>query len=150
MGAGGGVVLRLFNFAIRVLQFVDAAIILAIFSFYLAVLTENQLAIAQWIKATEGLAGAATLYGILGSLFTCCLGGVAFFAALAIFLDVCFVGAMIAIAILTRNGAQSCSGTVNTPLGSGSSNSDATSTTVNLGTACRLEKVAFALAILGV
>lgn len=144
----GGVVLRFFNLAIRVLQFLDSAVILAIFSFFLAVLTRHDQNIPQWMKAVEGLSGAATLYGLLGSIFTCCLGGVAFFAFVAVILDVCFVGAMVAIAILTRDGPQTCSGQVNTPLGSGASNTDSASK-VNLGLACQLEKVVFAVSIIG-
>lgn len=100
------------------------------------------------MKATEGLSGAATLYGLLGILFTCCLGGVAFFAALAIILDVCFVGAMVAIAVMTRDGTQKCSGNVKTPLGEGDSN-DKSASNVTFGFACELQKVAFAVSIIG-
>ncbi|GAB1208548.1 hypothetical protein APSETT445_007299 [Aspergillus pseudonomiae] len=105
--------------------------------------------IPQWMKATEGLSGAATLYGLLGILFSCCLGGVAFFAAVAVVLDICFVGAMIAIAIMTRNGTQQCSGRVDTPLGSGESNAESPSK-VKYEFACQLQKVTFAVAIIGI
>ncbi|KAB8232452.1 hypothetical protein ETB97_003629 [Aspergillus alliaceus] len=145
----GGVILRFFNLAIRVLQFLDGAVILGIFSYFLAVLTRHDQAIPQWMKATEGLSGAATLYGLLGILFTCCLGGVAFFATLAVVLDVCFVGAMIAIAIMTRDGTQKCTGRVDTPLGSGDSNAESPSK-VKYGFACELQKVTFAVAIIGI
>lgn len=144
----GGVVLRFFNLAIRVLQFLDAAVILGIFSYFLAVLSQNDQPIPQWMKATEGLAGAACLYALLGTLFTCCLGGVAFFAALAIILDVCFTGAMIAITVMTRDGASSCNGNVDTPLGSGESGEDSAAQ-VSFGYACMLQKVTFAVAIIG-
>ncbi|KAF7161884.1 hypothetical protein CNMCM6106_009000 [Aspergillus hiratsukae] len=148
MGAGG-IVLRFFSLAIRVLQFLDAAVILGIFSYFLAVQNQHNQPIPTWMKAVEGLSGAATLYGLLGTLFTCCLGGVAFFAYLAIVLDVCFIGAMIAIAVMTRDGTQSCSGNVNTPVGSGADNVDSASG-VRLGYACMLEKVAFAVSIIGI
>ncbi|PWY89871.1 hypothetical protein BO70DRAFT_358894 [Aspergillus heteromorphus CBS 117.55] len=82
-------------------------------------------------------------------LLTCCLGGVAFFAFLAIVLDVCFIGAMIAIAIMTRHGAQSCSGTVNTPLGTGASTSKSVGGT-SFHYACELQKAAFAVSIIGI
>jgi hypothetical protein len=144
----GGVILRFFNLAIRVLQFLDAAVILGIFSFFLAVLSRHDQTIPQWMKATEGLSGAATLYGLLGLLFTCCLGGVVFFATLAVVLDVCFIGAMVAIAIMTRNGTQKCSGRVDTPLGTGDSNAEGASK-VKFGFACNLEKVSFAVSIIG-
>lgn len=144
----GGVVLRFFNLAIRVLQFLDSAVILGIYSYFLARLAQNDQQIPTWMKAVEGLSGAATLYALLGSLFTCCLGGVAFFAAVAILLDVCFVGAMIAIAVMTRDGTNQCSGTVSTPLGTGRDNEDSPAG-VGYEYACMLEKVVFAVSIIG-
>ncbi|KAJ5159462.1 uncharacterized protein N7482_006466 [Penicillium canariense] len=147
----GGVVLRFFSLAIRVLQFLDSAVILGIFSYYLAVLARHDLAIPTYIKAVEGLAGAATLYGILGTLFVCCLGGVAFFAFLGVVLDVCFTGAMIAIAIMTRRGTQTCKGTVDTPLGKGNADNNAdTPAGTSFKMACELEKVVFAVSIIGI
>lgn len=144
----GGLILRFLNLGIRVLQFLDSAVILGIFSFYLAALSKENLPIPQWMRAVEGLSGAGALYGILASLLTCCLGGVAFFAFLAMVLDVCFVGAMIAIAVLTRNGTQQCSGKVNTPLGNGKSD-DKGPVGVTFGMSCELEKVVFAVSIIG-
>lgn len=144
----GGVILRFFNLAIRVLQFLDAAVILGIFSYFLAVQTRHDQTIPQWMKATEGLSGAATLYGLLGILFTCCLGGIAFFAAVAIILDICFVGAMVAIAVMTRDGTQKCNGNVKTPLGTGNSD-DESASNVTYGFVCELQKVAFAVSIIG-
>jgi len=97
-------------------------------------------------------------------VLTCCLAGTTFFSFLGLFLDLCFVGAMIAIAVLTRHGASSCSGNVNTPLGSGPSNSNAAgygangfgfgsnenaTYAPNLGLACRLNTAAFAVSLVG-
>jgi len=144
----GGFVLRFFNLSIRVLQLLDGAVILGIFSYFLAIQTKHNVEIPQWMRAVEGLSGAATLYGLLGSIFTCCLGGVAFFAYLAMLLDVLFVGAMIAIAVLTRDGPQSCQGQVDTPLGSGDSNDDSAAG-LGFGMACQLQKVVFAVSIIG-
>lgn len=159
----GNVLLRVVGNGIRVLQFLAAAVILGIFSYYLAVLKDHHLHIATWIRAVEGLSGAACLYALLGSLFTLCLAGVTFFGFVAMVLDVCFVGAMVAIAVLTRDGTQTCSGSVHTPLGNGPTNSHAdgygkdgfgfgSGETVtylpNLGLACRLEKTAFAVSII--
>ncbi|KGO76386.1 hypothetical protein PITC_018260 [Penicillium italicum] len=149
MGAGG-VNLRFFNLGLRVLQFLDAAVILGIFSYFLAVLSRNDQTIATWIKAVEGLAGAATVYSLFGIILTCCLGGVAFFAFLGVALDVCFVGAMVAIAILTRDGVGKCTGTVDTPMGTGNANDDTASRSLKFGMACKLEKVVFAVAIIGI
>ncbi|KAJ5097932.1 hypothetical protein N7532_004933 [Penicillium argentinense] len=145
----GGVVLRFCSLAIRVLQFLASAVILGIFSYYLAILARHDLHIATWLKAVEGLAGAGTLYGLLGIIFVCCLGGVSFFAFLGVVLDVCFTGAMIAIAVLTRKGVDQCTGTVDTPLGTGNA-SDDSQANLSFGMACKLEKVTFAVAIIGV
>lgn len=140
--------LRFFNLAIRVLQTLDAAVILGIYSYFMAIQTKHNVDIPRWEQAVEGLAGAATLYGLLGCLFTCCLGGVAFFAFIAIVLDVAFVGAMIAITVLTRDGPQSCQGQVDTPLGSGKDTDDSPAQ-LSFGMTCQLEKVVFAVAIIG-
>ncbi|KAJ5894818.1 hypothetical protein N7495_006509 [Penicillium taxi] len=151
MGAGG-VILRFFGLAIRALQFLDSAVILGIFSYFLAILHHHDQPIAQWIRAVEGLSGAATLYGLLGTLFVCCLGGVTFFAFIAVVLDVCFVGAMVAIAVMTRKGTQKCTGTVNTPLGSGPASDDIAKLNNDLSyhLSCELEKVTFAVSIIGI
>ncbi|PLB33909.1 uncharacterized protein BDW47DRAFT_113178 [Aspergillus candidus] len=146
----GGAVLRFVNLAIRILQFLDAAVILGIYSYFLAVQSKHDQEIPQWMRAVEGLAGASALYALLGTLFTCCVGGVAFFAAMAVILDVAFIGAMIAIAVLTRDGVQTCTGKkIDTPLGSGPSGKESASK-VSFEYACQLEKVAFAVAIIGI
>ncbi|KAJ5924565.1 hypothetical protein N7466_008752 [Penicillium verhagenii] len=149
MGAAGGVFLRFCGLLIRVLQFLDAAVILGIFSYFLAILSKHNQPIDTWLKAVEGLAGAATLYSLLGLVFVCCLGGVAFFAFIGVVFDVLFTGAMVAIAILTRNGTNTCTGTVNTPIGSGSANDESPSK-LDYGMACKLEKVVFAVSVIGI
>lgn len=148
MGAAGGVFLRFCGLVIRVLQFLVGAVILGIFSYYLAILHQHNQHIDTWLKAVEGLAGATTLYGLLGIIFVCCLGGVAFFAFLGVVLDVLFMGAMIAVAILTRNGVNKCVGTVDTPLGKGKA-SDDSAAGLGFDMACKLEKVVFAVSIIG-
>jgi hypothetical protein len=145
------------------LIFCCAAIILGIYSYFLSVLADRNLPIAIWKKAVEGLSGSAVLYMIFAVVLTCCLGGISFFAFLAIVLDVLFVGAMLAIAVLTRDGASSCQGNVNTPLGNGPSNSkdpgygrggfgfggdNNVTYAPNLHLACRLNTTAFAVSII--
>ncbi|KAJ5256823.1 hypothetical protein N7478_012927 [Penicillium angulare] len=149
MGAAGGVFLRFCGLVLRVLQFLDAAVILGIFSYYLAILSKHDQTIDTWLKAVEGLSGAATLYGLLGLVFVCCLGGVAFFAFIGVVFDVLFTGAMVAIAILTRRGTDTCTGTVNTPIGNGNANDESPSK-LTYGMACKLEKVVFAVSVIGV
>ena len=145
----GGFILRFFSLAIRVLQFLDSAAILVIFSYILAELSHHNLAIPQWARAVEGLSGAAALYGLLGMIFTCCLGQVTFFTVIAVILDLCFIAAMVAIAVMTRHGSNSCHGDVNTLLGSGPSDAQSVSSHVHLGLACRIEQAAFAMSVIG-
>jgi hypothetical protein len=103
------------------------------------------------------------VYTIAAVVLTCCLGGISVFAFTAIVLDICFVGGFIAIAVLTRHGASSCTGIVNTPLGVGNAaaNSDGFGNN-GLGTgsgenltysvsprnACRMNTAVFAVSII--
>lgn len=161
----GGLFLRLGGIVLRGLEFCASAVALGIFSYFLAVLADNNLVIARWKQAVEGMSGAAVLYTIFGLVFTLCLGGNAFFGFLAIVLDICFAGCFIAIAILTRHGAGSCSGYVRTPLGDGQADSGSTGYGANgfgfgdnqnatyfpnLHTACRLNTAVFAVSIINI
>ena len=151
----GGLALRSASTLIRILQFLASVLVLGIFSYFLASLAKHHLHIATYLRAVEGISGAAVLYTILAVVLTCFLGGITFFAFLAIVLDVCFIGGFVAVAILTRAGAHSCRGTVSTPLGTGnaaSHQSDLTRGTntifkPSLGVACKLQKAVFAVAI---
>ena len=153
--AVGGIALRSASTLIRLIQLLASVLILGIFSYFLASLARHHLPIATYIKAVEGIAGAAVIYSAFAVILTCFLGGVTFFAFLAIVLDVCFIGGFIAIAILTKAGARSCRGTVSTPLGNGNvashrsnlTGGSNTTYTPNLGVACKLQKAVFAVAI---
>lgn len=167
MGKAAGAALRGFSTLLYALEFCCAAIILGVYSYYLARLASNSLHIDSNWKAVEGLSGSIVLYTIFAVLLTCFLGGVKFFAFLAIFFDVLMTGAFVAIAILTRDGASSCGGIVNTPLGSGPADENnprygltpigfgfgpkvtPQEYSPNLGLACRLNTAAFAVAIIG-
>jgi len=161
----GSTFLKLFQTFLYAIEFCCAGIILGIYSYFLSVLADRNIGIPTWEKAVEGISGAAVLYLIFAVLLTCFLGGKAFFALLAIVLDLAFCAGFVAIAVLTRDGAHSCSGGVKTPLGNGQSkskngfgangfgndNNDKSNVTysVSLGTACRLNTACFAVAILG-
>jgi preprotein translocase subunit SecG len=155
----GGVALKSLQTTLYALEFLCAAVILGIYSYFLSVLADRDATIYTWVKAVEGVAGAAVLYTLFAVLLTCCLGGKTLFALIAIILDILFCGAFIALAVLTRDGAHSCSNRVSTPLGSGQSSSkqgfgssgqgDQITYAVSLGTACRLNTACFAVAILG-
>ena len=143
---------------LRFIEFCCASIILGIFSYFLAALRNHRQHIPTWIRAVEGISGAAVLYTLMALLLVFCLGGIAIFSALGMLLDLAFLGAFIYLAYATRHGRSSCSGNVNTPLGSGNTNvNDAvpfqnTSGNVHLPslkTACRLQKACFAVALVG-
>ncbi|KAM3418436.1 hypothetical protein BST61_g4423 [Cercospora zeina] len=147
--------LRIFQTFLYLLAFCCAAVILGIFSYFLATIADRNGTIFTWVKAVEGISGAAVVYTIFAVILTCCLGGISFFAFLAIVLDIAFVGGMVAIAILTRRATDSCDGVVTTPLGT----FPALSTSDGFGgeftyqvsqrTACRFQKACFAVSIIG-
>jgi len=160
MGLVKGGFQRLLTTLLYFLAFCCSAIIIGIYSYFLAVQADRNDFISRDEKAVEGLAGVATLYTIFATVLTCCLGGITFFSLIGIILDICFIGAMIAIAILTRNGAHSCRGFVYTPIGNGPSdvgpgfeNANGTGNNityqVKYGTACRLNTACFAVSIIG-
>jgi len=154
--------LKVLQTGLRVIQLLASITCLGIFSYFLAVLSNHNLPIANWVRAVEGISGAAVLYGAFAVLLTCCLGGLPFFAFLAMVLDICFIGGFIAIAILTRNGASTCTGFVKTPLGNGNTDNNQAQAygnngygfgkgqTVtylpNLRRSCKLETAVFAVA----
>ena len=87
------------------------------------------------MKACEGMSGGAVIYTAFAVILTCFLGGITFFAFLAILLDICFIGCFVAIAILARHGVHT-SGAYS-PLGN------------RKGRDAKLQTVAFAVAIIG-
>ena len=129
---------------------------------FLSVLAERNIHIPTWEKAVEGISGAAVVYLIFATILTCCLGGISFLAILAIVLDLLFCAGMVAIAVLTRDGAHSCKGLVQTPLGNGQASQDNgfggngfgsgtgenVTYAVHLGLACRYNKAVFAVSII--
>merc|ERR1712072_852462 len=128
--AFGGIALKSVSLFFRAIEFGCAAVIIGIFSYYLATLTDHSLPISVHIKAVEGISGAAVLYTLAALVLVCCLGGIAFFSALGMVLDFAFCGAFAYIAWVNRHATDgSCSGFVRT--------------------ACRLQKAAFAVAIIG-
>ena len=157
--AFGGAALKTVALIIYGLAFCCSALILGVYSYFLSVLADRDLVIETWTKAVTGMSGAAVLYTAFAVLLTCCLGGKSFFAFLAIILNVLFTGAFVAIAVLTRDGVQSCTGVVDTPIGTGPSNAkegfgndgerNQITYAVSLGTACRLNSASFAVAIAG-
>lgn len=155
MAVGGGIAWKGLSWFLRFIEFACAAIILGIFSYFLAALHNHGFHIDTYIRAVEGISGAAVLYTIFAIILVCFLGGIAFFGILAMLLDIAFLGAFIYVAYATRGGAGSCRGQVNTPFGSGNTYTDnriigATNGFTplpSLRTACKLETAAFSVAI---
>lgn len=154
MGAGSGFALKLVQWFNRGIQFACCGLILALTSYFLAVMSNHNITIPTNIRAVEGISGIGVLYTGIGILLVCCLAGLAFTSFLAIVLDVAFVGAFIYVATVFKDGASSCTGNnVKTIFGSG--NADArTSSTRDGGvplptyrTACRMESAELAVAI---
>lgn len=152
MGFGGGAALRFGQTGLRIIQLLAAIVLLALFSYFLAVLSDHNRHIDTWIKAVEGISGAAVLYLLFAVLFTLFLGGVTFFGFIAVVLDIAFVGAFVYEVYVTRGGAGSCKGYVRTPLGSGQANAatpyGSTTWLPNLHQACQLETATFAIGII--
>jgi len=139
---------------IYILIFLAAAIVLALYSYFLATERIHHASVPNKQRAIEGISGAGVLYSIFAVILTCFLGGISFFAFIGIFLDILFCGGFIAIAILTRDGVHSCTANyINTPIGSGNPNTDigrdGKKFSIKLKTACRMEKVVFAVSIIG-
>lgn len=151
MGRAAGLGLRGLSTFLYALEFACAGVIVGIFAYFLKRLSFNNLFINRRWEAIVGMSALAVIYTAFAVIFTCFIGGITFFALVAILMNLLFVGAFIAIAYFTRAGAYSCSsGIVNTPLGSNTAgyglNAPATYTP-NIHRACILNKVCFALAV---
>jgi len=162
--AFGGAALKLTQTFFYTLCFLCSGIILGIFSYFLSVQADRNATIPKWEKAVEGISGIGCVYTIFAIILTCCLGGKTFFAFLAIVMDLLLTAGFVAIAVMTRDGAQKCTGSnVNSPLGNGDAsahgsfgkngfgtgNGENVTYASSIGFACRLNKVVFAVAIIG-
>jgi len=119
MSAKTSLALKFLQWFIRGVQFCCSALVLALFSFYLAIGKRNNQTVPTWVRAVEGISGIGVVYTLIGLLLLCCLAGHPFASFVAIVLDVAFVGAFIYVAQANRDGASACTGTVQTPFGSG-------------------------------
>ncbi|ELR08065.1 hypothetical protein VC83_01594 [Pseudogymnoascus destructans] len=156
MGLKSGIALKSLQWVFRAVQFCSSAIVLGIYSYYLATLSNHALPISGYLRSVEGISGASALYTGASLILLWCLGGFRWFAFLAIILDVAFVGAFAYIAWETRHGVTSCTGQVETPFGNGDANSKppggkgGVTALPDLGSVCTLEKVSFAVSIVAI
>lgn len=151
-----GAALKFFQTFLYAACFCCAGLILAFYSYFLAVQADRDINIPRWEKAVEGISGVACVYSAFAVILTCCIGGVIFFAFLAIILDLLFVAGFVTLAVLTRDGTRSCdASTVYTPLGNGPPDSkngwgnSQHTYSVHLGLVCKYNKACFAVAIIG-
>lgn len=151
MARGAGIALKTVQLFLRAIEFCCAAVILALFSYFLAKLNINNLPINAYLKSIEGLSGAAIIYTALAILLVCFIGGLGFFAFIALILDLCFLGSFIYIAWETRHGAGSCSGYVKTPFGDGDATTTHTQGSLpSLRTACKMQTANFSVSIVAI
>lgn len=155
MGAKSGLALKGLQWFIRGIQFLCAAVVLGIFSYFLAALHNHDFHIDTSVRAVEGISGAAVLYTLIGLVFLCCVAGLAFTSFMAVVLDFCFIGCFIYVAVVNKHGAGSCDGYIDTPFGRGQSGnkaagSDGFTALPSFHTACRLQTACLAVSIIAI
>jgi hypothetical protein len=155
MPSKSGFALKFVQWFIRGVQFCCAALILALFSYFLATSHIHNIDTPTWVRAVEGISGVAVLYSFLGLLLLCCLAGHPATSFIAIILDIAFAIAFIYVAVANKAGGSSCSGVVYTPFGSGEANTsptapDGSTNLPSFRTACQMETACFAVAIVAV
>ncbi|KAH7166133.1 hypothetical protein EDB81DRAFT_275861 [Dactylonectria macrodidyma] len=153
MGAVVG--LKFVQWFIRGVQFACAAIILAIYSYILAALHNHKLSSSTKVRAVEGISGFAALYTIIALLLLCCLAGRTLSSFIALVFDVAFIAAFIYVAVANREGASDCTGTLDTPFGTGKAGSkpkasDGFTALPTFRAACKLQSACLALAIIAI
>jgi type IV secretory pathway TrbL component len=153
MGTKAGFGLKMLQWFVRGVQFLSAALILGVYSYFLATLHNHDISSTTQVRAVTGISGAAALYTLLALLLLCCVAGLTFTSFLAIILDIAFIGCFIYVAVANRNGAGSCSGYLDTPFGRGQAgqraegNRDGFTQLPSYRTACRLQSACLAVSI---
>lgn len=152
MGRKTGITLKVVQYFLRGIEFCCSAIVLGIYGYYLATLSNHSMPISNHIRAVEGISGAGVGYTLIYLLLLHFCNTLGFFVLIASILDIAFLGAFVYAAWVARNGARSCSGNVVTPFGTGDANSTpqgakGATPLPSLGTACRLETATFAVSI---
>jgi len=148
MGVKAGFALKTLQWFIRGVQFLCCAVVLALFSYFLAVAAQHHFVIPTWTKAVEGISGIGVLYTFVGLLLLCCLAGHPFTSAIAIILDIAFVGAFIYVAQANRGGASSCDNTVDTLFGNRPATDDLGRGLPNFHQVCQMESAVLAVSII--
>ncbi|KAI1182491.1 hypothetical protein F5B17DRAFT_420134 [Nemania serpens] len=150
MGSKSGLALKALQWFVRGIQFLSCAVVLALFSYFLAVASQHKFTIPVWSRAVEGISGVGVLYTLAGLLLLCCVAGHPFASAIAIILDIAFVGAFIYVAQANRGGAGSCTNTVNTVFGSRPATDRLGSGLPTYRQICQIHKAVLAVSIIAI
>lgn len=153
MGARTGPALKFLQWFLRLVQFLSAALIFGVYSYFLATLANHSIHIPNSVRAVEGIAGAAVLYTIIGLVLLCCLAGKAVAAFVAMVIDFAFIPAFIYVAVANKNGSGSCTGYIDTPFGKGkdkdvADGSGGFTALPSFHVACRLQTACLSVAII--
>ncbi|KAJ6785298.1 hypothetical protein PWT90_01098 [Aphanocladium album] len=156
MARGTSLGLKTIQWLIRLVQLLCGAIILGIYSYFLAALANHHLSTPTSVKAVEGIVGIAVAYALLGLLLLCCLAGHTLTSFTAMCIDFALLCSYIYVAVANKGGASSCSsGELNTVFGKGKAGDklDAGGGFTKIPsyhTACKLETACLAIAIIAI
>ncbi|KAK4228209.1 hypothetical protein QBC38DRAFT_161053 [Podospora fimiseda] len=156
MGAAMARALRGFQHSLRTIQFCCAALVLAIYAYFLATLHNHSLPISTPLRAVAGISGSAVLYTVLAFLFLCCAPGHPFLSLLLMIFDICFAAAFVYVAAANKDGANSCDGEVSTAFGNGNadtnvnSGGDGWTALPSLKQACQMETACLAVSVVAI
>ncbi|KAI5304071.1 hypothetical protein KEM56_006881 [Ascosphaera pollenicola] len=159
--------LRLATFVHRVLLLLASVFIFGTFTYFLVTRADHEMGSSKWVSAVEGISGAALCYSLVLAILTLPYGGHPTVATVSMILDVLFIPAFVAIAILNRHCTGSCEGNVDTALGKGSGRSqpvgfgkegfgtkkgkeENVTYMVRYSAACKLQKGAFYTSIISI
>ncbi|KKA29449.1 hypothetical protein TD95_003110 [Thielaviopsis punctulata] len=153
-----GLGLKAVQWFLRGIQCACAVIILAIYSYILATLSNHNMPIKVSARAVEGISGIALAYTSAAIFFLFCIAGRTMAALLAMALDFSFVVAFIYVAVVNKTGASSCTGQVTTQFGKGNSTERAShagqksgfTQLPTYGQACKLESAVLGLSIIAI
>src|ERR1041384_8334575 len=110
MGSSSGLAgLKCLQWTFRGIEFGCSLIVLAIYSYFIATMSNHAMDIPTSVKAVEGIAALGTLYTGLGLLLICCCAGYPFTSFISMVLDIGLAAANIYVAVANRSGASSCS-----------------------------------------
>jgi len=157
----GPIAFRGARLLLRAIQLLCAAIILSIFSYFLAALSNHALPTPNWVRAVEGIAGIAVGYTGLHIatliLFPKAAVPRPFTSLVNMVLDGSFAVAFIYVAAANRGGSGTCTGIVSTPFGEGDADTGKKvesgaqggfTTLPSLRQACQLETACLAVAVI--